>query len=427
MGSWYLHGSDTSLPNHLSWLQQQYRNLMNTILIEVSAPSYEIADDSRSRIKAEIVTIHIREMQHMEEIQYPRPIIRARRVEPMAGPMQQMQAQQNTYSSQGDVDLSASKINSDQMGPPLLYEVHYPMPQNAKYQNNSSQPLGACHTSHSTCGEHEQTSAAQSRPHFDPMSGAFPPPGGRDVPRFRCSMRLMVATPHHGRSSSDVDPRATILPSGQRQSLSNPQPGIAIASPYEPSQALFAPQSYGLPNSAEAVNQESSLYGKSAGENDQRHAELPIVSSWAPPRGRKRKLHSTSLTSDLPVEDSISYPESNTSISRTSKVARRHGTQNPVVEDILTPGGGAIDEMRLATSRQNSAIKKASEDNAVYAQDEISRNLHRERRLERTLENHTPEDWAENVVDKLLAAWTTLPVSANRTAAHQGGFAVAAH
>lgn len=55
-------------PVGISYLQQQYDNLLRTLLKEVSEPKYEIAEESRSRIKADIVTSHEREMRPTEQV-----------------------------------------------------------------------------------------------------------------------------------------------------------------------------------------------------------------------------------------------------------------------------------------------------------------------------------------------------------------------
>ena len=484
MGSWYSHGSVTSLPDQLSWLQQQYRKLVSALLIEVSARSYEIADDSRSRIKAEIVTIHIREMEYMEQIQYSRPASLAR---PMAGPVQQMQGhqpqsyssltpnqqmqiqqiqahqqsrmrnqqsqaqqqsfngpkpirqvqwQQQSFSSQSAGDYSASKTNRDQIGTPLLYsyEAHCAMPQDATYQDHTLQPLGMVANSHSTRGEHEQTIAAQSQPSMASMSPAYPPLGGHNGLMIQQSAREPIAaTTHHGTSSSGVDPPATTLDSYAYISLSEPLPGFS-ALPLSPAaQSPFQGQPHTLPFSAKAVDQESSNNGASVPQGYPRGAESPTqVSQGHAPhsassrtsRASKRKLDSTSLTSQLPEE--ASYISSSPHLYKN---ARRHKDHTAVTENTETSKVGASGEIQLATSCEDSGNEKALESNAVYSRDAISYsyNAHRESSLERTLENHTPEDWAENVVDELLAAWTMLPVSAIRTASQHGGFAVVAH
>ena len=550
MGSWYFHESDTSLPDQLSWLQQQYRKLMSTLLMEVSAPTYEIADDSRSRIKAEIVTIHIREMEHMEQIQYSRPASLARAtagpvqqrqaqpcsssrrkpnqqmqiqqiqaqqksrmrnqqtqaqqqsfsypipIEPMQHsynrqrplqqmqaqpqsfsvpipieqmqqsingqrPLQQMQAQQQnfngsipgeqmqgqqqSFSSQSASDYSASKINRDQIGTPLLHKA-LPMPQNATYQNNALGLLGMGANPHSTRGEHEQTSAAQSRPPMASMRCTSPPPRGY----FQHSaMGPIAATPLHGTISSGVDPPATTLDSHAHMPLSTPLPYFGLLSPSPAAQSPFQGRHHTLPNSDKAVAQESSNYGPSVPQNyppraesptlvSQGHASKTVSSRTSVGLGlRKRKLDSTSLSSQLPVIDPCISPSKNISSSpRLYKNARRRNDHTAVTENTKTSKVGATGEMHLATSCNDSGNQKASENNAVYSMDVHHRrrhlfqndsyNAHRESCLERTLENHTPEDWAENVVDELLAAWTTLPVSAIRPASQHAGFAVVA-
>lgn len=482
MGSWYSHESDTSLPDQLSWLQQQYRKLMSTLLMEVSAPTYEIADDSRSRIKAEIVTIHIREMEHMEQIQYSRPASLAR---PMAGPVQQRQAQQyslsslkpnqqmqiqqiqaqpksrmrnqqtqaqqqsfsypipiepmqhsfnsqvplqqaqqqdlngsipgeqmqgqqqHSFCSQSAWDYSASKINRDQIGTPLLYKA-LPMPQDATYQDNSLQPLGMGANSHSTRGEHEQTSAAPLRLPTASISGASPPLGG---PSQHSAMGPMAATPRYGTSSSGVYSPVTTLDSGTQMPLPKPLPYWTSMSLSPAAQSPFQGRRHTLPIPDKAVAQESSNYGLGVPQSYPPRAESPTLVS----QGHASKP----VSSRTSVACRRKRP-------RLNKNARRRIDYTTVTKDTKTSKVGASGEMHLATSCKDSGNQKASENNAAYSRDAISYNAHRESSLERTLENHAPEDWAENVVDELLAAWTTLPVSAIRPASQRAGFAVVA-
>ena len=55
----------------LGWLLQQYSNLMCALLREVSAPNYEIAEESRSRIRADIVLTQNREMTTLSQVYRP--------------------------------------------------------------------------------------------------------------------------------------------------------------------------------------------------------------------------------------------------------------------------------------------------------------------------------------------------------------------
>ena len=59
----------SSSSDRLGWLLQQYSNLMHSVLREVSAPNYEIAEESRSRTNADIVTTHQREMTILKSVQ----------------------------------------------------------------------------------------------------------------------------------------------------------------------------------------------------------------------------------------------------------------------------------------------------------------------------------------------------------------------
>lgn len=66
-------GSDRpnfSSSDRLGWLQQQYSNLMRTLLREISAPHYGIAEDSRLRIKTDIARTQRREMDILSQRYY---------------------------------------------------------------------------------------------------------------------------------------------------------------------------------------------------------------------------------------------------------------------------------------------------------------------------------------------------------------------
>ncbi len=63
-------------------LSQQYNNLICTLPAEVSAPKYKIAEESRSRIKADIALIHKREMRLLEQTRLAEIPSQAERVQP---------------------------------------------------------------------------------------------------------------------------------------------------------------------------------------------------------------------------------------------------------------------------------------------------------------------------------------------------------
>lgn len=95
-------GSDIpsfSSSDRLGWLLQQYDNLMRKLLREVSAPTYEIAEESRSRIRADIVSTKRREMETLNQAYYT-----------------------NRTSSQTVHEYSGSKVDVDQKhGPALVF------------------------------------------------------------------------------------------------------------------------------------------------------------------------------------------------------------------------------------------------------------------------------------------------------------------
>ena len=249
-------------------------------------------------------------------------------------------------------------------------------------------------------------------------------------------MEPIAATPRYRSSTCSASFPATSLDSYTHMPLSIPIHCDNLSRPSPAAQSPFQGRRHTLPNSDKAVAQESSNYGPSVPQNyppraesptlvSQGHASKPVSSRTS--GASKRKLDSTSLSSQLPVIDPyFSHSEYISSSPRLYKNARRRNNHTAVTENTKTSKVGASGEVHLATSCKDSGNQKASENDAVYSGDAISYNAHRESSLEPTLENHTPEDWAENVVDKLLAAWTTLPVSAIRPASQHAGFAVVA-
>lgn len=428
MGSWYSHESDTSLPDQLSWLQQQYRKLMSTLLMEVSAPTYEIADDSRSRIKAEIVTIHIREMEHMEQIQYSRPASLAR---PMAGPVQQRQAQQYSLSSlKPNQQMQIQQIQAqpksrmrNQQTQAQQQSFSYPIPiEPMQHSFNSQVPLQQAQQQdlngsipgeqmqgqqqHSFCSQSAWDYSA-SKINRDQIGTPLPLPMPQDATyqSQHSAMGAMGLPPNYRTSSSGVYSPATTLDSGTQMPLSKPLPYWTSMSLSPAAQSPFS-TSFDMP-----VAQESSNYGPSIPQNSPPRAESPTLVS----QGHASKPVSSRTSAACKRKR-----------PRLNKNARRRIDYTAVTKNTNTSKVGASGEMHLATSCKDSGNQKASENNAAYSRDAISYNAHRESSLERTLENHAPGDWAENVVDELLAAWTTLPVSVIRPASQRAGFAVVA-
>ena len=64
------HTSGGTPPHNLMWLLQQYDRLMNALSKEILAPHYEIATESRSRIKDGIIASHMNEKQLLKQGHY---------------------------------------------------------------------------------------------------------------------------------------------------------------------------------------------------------------------------------------------------------------------------------------------------------------------------------------------------------------------
>ena len=107
-------GSDVpnfSLSDQFGWLLQQYRNLMRTLLREISAPSYEIAEESRSRIRADIILTQRREMNTLSQVYYPR-------LPSLANP-RTMQMQHPVTTGSRIREYPGSKVDVDQFSAPV--------------------------------------------------------------------------------------------------------------------------------------------------------------------------------------------------------------------------------------------------------------------------------------------------------------------
>lgn len=142
-------------------LSQQINNLLCTLLADVSAPKYEIAEESRSRIKADITLIHKREMRLLEETRFAEIPSHTERVQPPNVV--------NTVAPQ----VTASKVSEDLASMPM-HHTSTPSPSECSIEAYfSSTPyqvpstvspfaMDSSTTSRSTRGVNENHHAAQA-------------------------------------------------------------------------------------------------------------------------------------------------------------------------------------------------------------------------------------------------------------------------
>lgn len=121
----------TPPPEGMSWMLQQYSDLLRSLLKEVSEPKYKIAEVSRSRIKDDIVTSHGREMRHTEHFGY-------------SGVPSQAESGQFDVQHTPIINPAALNPRLPRAGKPELYSVHFrsmqPLITGLEYHSRTPSP-----------------------------------------------------------------------------------------------------------------------------------------------------------------------------------------------------------------------------------------------------------------------------------------------
>ena len=522
-------GSDIpnfSSSDRLGWLLQQYDNLMRTLLREVSAPDYEIAEESRSRIKADIVLTQRREMNTLSRGCWPGIPSFA---DPRTMRMQQSGQRVREYSaSKVDVDqvsapvrpvstqpfsaihcISPSDANSPsfEMGASFIAplsnrvdEIHYGTqprtlePQSWTPNNDDLRPQSYIRQSEASPRlplpvSYSYTVPPAQASSFHPEARSFHPEARSfhaEAPSLgKYDRKLLKAgfgqsdrlQPTQPESEGDVTPwqqrgrddcrndynddqvaksssvsYRDVDKGGNFQCLSVPQPplsddqhrygeftgGAGYGSHHRQliSQTL---DSEAPPSLLHYLEQTSSRpMGKATSHSASLHLEAVLgrqVPQWGP-----------SLHPEVPLGGQVPQWENDSSNPRSSKrlrISKVEASGGPATanEDPPAHQGGAGDVIEIANDCQGSRTHTVTKNYIGCSMARHSRSLPRKsslmrkRRkslvpkesLERIFKDDGSEDWAEHIVDKLLATWTTPPLHTSQINPPHGTLAEAAY
>lgn len=294
-------------PDGMRWLLQQYDNLLRALLKEVSEPKYEIAEESRSRIKADIFTSHGREMRHTEQVGYSgAPSL----------------AKSSRYDVQQTPTTNPAALNSP---------VHF----------KSTQPLN-------TGPEYYSRKLSRSPP---------------------------VMTNSHDATRSQKEDGRPAQPEDQYLEIARTRKRKAPGIDHTASRSFTIQSHFSLANTVE----DSKAKFQDA----------------APPMA--------------PGTLNCDFSEGHTPVFTSHS--------EPQIIPLPPSGPSTFDDPDFCRHLRTSAIFKRK-----------ARRLPRRIRTPKSeYDNDNTEDSAQNVVDRLLATWTTLPVPASRTTFDQDSFSVVDH
>ena len=501
-------GSDIpyfSSSDRLGWLLQQYDNLMRTLLREVSAPDYEIAEESRSRIKADIVLTQRREMNTLSRGCWPG-------IPSFADP-RTMRMQQ---SGQRVREYSASKVDVDQVSAPVrpvstqpFSAIHCISPSDA---NSPSFEMGASFIAPLSnrvdeihYGPQPRTLEPQSwTPNNDdlrpqsyirqseasprlplPVSYSYTVPPAQassfhaEAPSFRAEARslekydrkLLKAgfgqsdrlQPTQSESEGDVTPWQQRGRDDCRNEYNDDQVATSSSVGYGDSNEGVTYDCRSVPQPP--LSDDPHRYGEfTGGAGSEAPPALVFCSEQTSSRPmRKAASHDASLNlevllggqvpqwgpslhPEVPLEGQVPQWENDSSNPRSSKrlrISKVEASGGPATanEDPPAHQGGAGDVIEIANDCQGSRTHTVTKNYIGCSMARHSRSLPRKssvmrkRRkslvpkesLERIFKDDGSEDWAEHIVDKLLATWTTLPLHTSQINPPHGTLAEAAY
>ena len=427
--------SDLSLTDRLDWLLQQYRDLMLTLLSEVSAPRYEIAEDSRSRIKADLVLTQRREMKTLRQVYYPGswssantrkmqtqdPTPAELRADEVSAPVPHVSTQEPNRrwcTSQSEANNQPSAMSIDFIAP-------------SSNRVNKTQPAIQVQPFQAT---RRTSSTAQPQPATQPQtlqatrrtsSTAQPQPATQPQTPDAQSWTL---------ENNDLRPRSW----SRRSKSSPPFPQLEHHSRTVPPAQISSLDSgeSTLPNynrTPESLYELHSTQQESEGDvmlSQQKALSSSEPSSFDLTReatGYKRSLHPEAPSGEPVLQwgsDSLDFSTSKR--FRILEVEADAGLAT-VNKDSSTPQASAseVQSFNNLDSFSRPNLRRKSDRRLSSAID--GGTLHRPESLERMIKDDDSGDWAEHIVDKLLATWTTLPLSASQINFRHGSLAEAAH
>ena len=442
-----------SSPDRLAWLMQQYSNLLRTLLREVSAPNYEIAEESRSRIRADIILTQRREMDTLSQVYSPGL--------PSLGNSRTVQMIHPVTTGSGVREHSGSKDDVDQVSAGFRFESF-----GASSNSSSSAPSTSSFTNHAKT--QPQIPEAQS---WDPANDArsgIPPseavhgrtwapaqlhPGLRknkfilpmsdrtsesqfrrdnsasqsDKPQSTQPESEGGVTPWQQRGRGDSrnqydDDQSTTLSSREYSDFSGGVPFGVSPSPLSPDRYRFGK----FPGRASHGSYRRSLTSQKLDSEAptskiRKHPSSGPTSKW--------RNDSASRHPDDPQGEPIPQwgnESSNPRSSKRSRISEIQAYAAPATATEATPALRiSLSKAGLLTSFQGSGTFSASN---VPTKTSIRRHVRtgtRRRRVIRVSEGDSVNVCAENIVDTLLTTWTTLPLHASQINPPRGSLAEA--
>ena len=368
------HIPSFSSSDRLGWLIQQYNNLMRALLREVSAPNYEIVEESRSRIKADIVSTQRREMNILSQESHRITRSEFQGLSPTCHPNEE----------HGFLSLENSPTMHDNAEPKAdLEQVSAPVQ----------------HVSTQDPNRHWRTSQSEA----NNLSSVAP----SSNPFYETHTAALLHTPQAQAWPSEND---DLVPEPDLQSQafhrSSPADHELLSQPLDPE-----PASSRISDSDESSSRQTRKWSKtSSSVQPKTPLERLALQSGTQPKaysskrvlfGARGRRHAGSATAN-------EGPSAlQTGASEVTDIADYCQGSNNNAEERL--------ERRLEDDRSKDWAEHIVDNNDA------------EERLERRLEDDRSKDWAEHIVDKLLATWTTLPLHASQTDPRHGSLAEAAH
>ena len=479
-------GSD--IPNFSSsdqfgWLLQQYRNLMRTLLREVSAPNYEIAEESRSRIRADIILTQRREMNTLSQ-----------QADTSLDPSAAAIAASNhlTTTAMGDSQPSTSPSQANHLSPtssntyanqPILHQYYPGLPSLANSRTMQMQ--------HPTTTNSRIREYSWSKVDVDQVSTPLLTPQGSFSAYSSSSAPSTSSFTNYAKTRPQIPEARSWTPANDAQSCMTPSEAVhgrtwsdAQLHSGLREEAFILPMSgrtseslFRRDNSASQSDKPQSTQPESEGgvtpwqqrgrADSRNHYDEPHQYRFRKFTGRAshgsycRPLTSQKLDSEAPTSKiAISeHPSSGQTSKRRNESASRHPEgplggpvpqwgndssnprsskrpRKPVSKEYEAPAPATEDPPALQSSANNVADIAHSLDPGTISASNVpiktstAKHMRTEPRRQRAIresEGDSIKVRTKDIVDKLLATWTTLPLHASQINPPHGSLAEAAY
>ena len=513
--------STTSSPARLGWLLQQYSNLMSTLLREANALDYEITEESRSRIRANIVLTHKCEMKMLEQVYYSKvPSLAHPKLMHMSRSGTSHSATRGYSRSKLDTTWSNSQVTSNFASPSsncaneTYTAAQSSIPDNdellrrARRRPASRQSLdnsaNTCRIRRKGLVEKDHIAGNWHSAQTDTFAKGSSKVHEESEIEFECSyspaanrendQRISSSTPTYTLGivpqspmvqSQHWQPLQSIPPSQpQQETYTTPwqtlnlAPGLYFEDENESSQSdTLQPSQLGPAGAATSWQQRSggdrpyhyhreggvvpplSSHSALSGDHVDGYngftggrevrdsggqlisrtldsiptSNMSYIEESSSQQMRKRKVESASPHPAHPLGGMILDSENDSSNSRPSKHPRTpssaiaYAESATVTKDKVAFKGGANDGIDVPRFRLPCGNDRALKNGIGFSRVSCSQALRRERSPKHVFEHNGIEAGAEDVVNKLLAIWTTLPIPANRMTPRPDSITVAAY